>query len=94
MLSKYVTHDNRQTIRGYAYRVGVSITGSPCRGPDISERHSGRGINVKSKDGSTYEPAMFPSWENALIVARATARLEGGRGIEPLTHARKVINAA
>lgn len=32
---------------------------------------------------------MFPVWEEALMKAKATARLEGGLGIELLTQARK-----
>lgn len=34
----------------------------------------------------TYEPATLPSCENALIAARATARLAGGRGNEEEIH--------
>ena len=36
---------------------------------------------------STYDPATFPSCENALITATATVRLDGGRGNELLIHA-------
>jgi hypothetical protein len=51
-------------------------------------------LTIRERVKVTHDPATFPSWENALIVARATARLEGGRGIELLTHARKVMKAA
>ena len=37
--------------------------------------------------GHIYDPAMFPSCENALMKAMATARLEGGRGMELLIQA-------
>jgi hypothetical protein len=37
VLSEYVTHDNGETIRRDAYRVGISIGRSPCGRPDISE---------------------------------------------------------
>lgn len=42
----------------------------------------------------TYDPAMLPSWLNALMTAIATARFAGGRGIELLNQARKVMKAA
>lgn len=95
MLSEYITHNNRQTIGRYAYRVWVSIREPPYFGPDISGTPSQETKLVEEpEDATTYDPAMFPSWENALIAARATALLEGGRGIELLTHARNVMNAA
>lgn len=37
---------------------------------------------------------MLPVWEEALIRAKATVRLEGGLGIELLTQARKTIDPA
>lgn len=44
--------------------------------------------------GHTYEPAMFPSWEKALMKASATARFAGGRGIELETQDRRTMRPA
>lgn len=43
---------------------------------------------------NTHEPAIFPDDPNALMNARATARFNGGWGIELLIHANNMINAA
>ena len=37
-------------------------------------------------DENTNDPGMSPNAEKALMKARATARLDGGRGNELLTH--------
>lgn len=42
----------------------------------------------------TYDPATFPSWENAFINAKATARLDAGRGTELLIQAINTTNPA
>ena len=42
----------------------------------------------------THEPPMLPSCEKALINASATARFEGGRAIELLTHVKKIMKPA
>ncbi len=42
----------------------------------------------------TYDPATFPSCEKALMSARATARLDGGRAKVLLIQARKQMNPA
>lgn len=42
----------------------------------------------------TYDPAIFPNCEKALIQASATARFDGGRGIELLIHVKKTMNPA
>ena len=42
----------------------------------------------------THEPIALPSAENVLMKARATARLEGGRGMELLTQAQKTMKPA
>jgi hypothetical protein len=44
--------------------------------------------------GHTYDPDTLPSCENALMSARATARLEGGRGNEFEHHVQKIMNPA
>jgi len=37
--------------------------------------------------GSAHDPETFPSWENPLMSARATARFDGGRAMVLLIHA-------
>jgi hypothetical protein len=36
---------------------------------------------------ATHDPAMLPSWEKAFVIARTTARLDGGLGNALLIHA-------
>ena len=53
-----------------------------------------RHFSLTAHKSTTHDPAMFPSCENALMNASATARLEGGRAMELLTQARKIMKPA
>ena len=46
------------------------------------------------KEEDTYDPGMAPIAEKALVSARTTARLDGGRGNELLTQAKRTTQAA
>ena len=94
-------HDDRETVRGDANRVRVRIRWTPGLRPYVSatgraESRSApaRAEQIRGERECTHEPATFPSCENALINASATARFEGGRAMVLLTHARKMMKPA
>lgn len=64
--------------------------------PKRTAKHSCEDVRP-SRDqcsGITHEPITLPSDENELMKASATARLEGGRGMELLTQAQKTMKPA
>ena len=90
-------HDDREPVRRDADRGRVRVGRAPVLWPHVSGGDVDvrlRSLGARGEEKSTHEPAMFPSCENALMNARATARLEGGRAMELLTHARKMMKPA
>lgn len=85
-------HDNRQPKAGYTdcVRFAILVYVLSITNARLDARLT-LGPHIL---GHTYDPAILPSCEKALMNARATARLAGGRGIELETQESRTTSPA
>lgn len=93
MHSEDVAHDDHAARTRDANCVRVAVGRSPLLRPHIPNSTLSGPFGKEEKEVA-YDPAMFPSCENAFTSATATARFDGGRGKELLTQVYNTVKPA